>query len=530
MNELDTTIRVVTVYPDRARVTRSGSAALDAGRQVMEVKELPLGLGPDSVRASARGTARARLLGVEVQRAIYAETPAQGVRELEVQIEAVQDEMRLVDGQSQIVGQQRGVLDGLAGRTETYAIAWAAGEQSLEAELAMFDGLRGRAEALDRELVELAARKRELERRLQQLKGQLEQLRGARPRQRHTVRVEVEVSQAGELSVDLSYVVTGAGWKPLYDLRLVEAGGAPALEATYLAQVTQNTGEAWEGVSLSLSTARPALASVLPELKPWYVRPQPVMPLPRAEGMHMAVTAAPLRAKAAPDLAAAPAEAPQEVAPVQAATAAVESAGAAITYRVPGNVDIPSDGAPHKVTVAEMELPPRLDYVSAPRLVPAAYRRARLTNDSPYLLLPGPANLFAGDEFIGATHLELTPPQGEIELYLGVDDRIKVEREPLRRDVDKTLIGGKRRVRYAYQITLENHLGAEAKLNLQDQIPVAGHEAIKVRLESAEPKPAKQSELNILEWELALAPKEKRLVRFDFSVEYPPEMQLSGLP
>ncbi len=214
----------------------------------------------------------------------------------------------------------------------------------------------------------------------------------------------------------------------------------------------------------------------------------------------------------------------------QAATASVESSGASITYRVPGSTDIPSDGAPHKVFVAELNLPPRLDYVAAPRLVQAAYRRAKITNDSPYLLLPGPANLFAGDEFIGATRIELTPPQGEIELYLGVDDRIAIERELLRRDVDKTLIGGKRRTRFAYQITVENLLGVEARLSLQDQFPLAAHEAIKVRLEFAEPKPTKQDELNIVEWDFTLASKEKRQVRIDFSVEYPPEMQISGLP
>jgi hypothetical protein len=85
-------------------------------------------------------------------------------------------------------------------------------------------------------------------------------------------------------------------------------------------------------------------------------------------------------------------------------------------------------------------------------------------------------------------------------------------------------------VRFAYQITLENLLPTQARFNLQDQTPVAGHEDVKVRLESVEPKPTRQSELNILEWDFNLAPKEKRTVRFDFTVEYPPEMQINGLP
>jgi uncharacterized protein (TIGR02231 family) len=171
-----------------------------------------------------------------------------------------------------------------------------------------------------------------------------------------------------------------------------------------------------------------------------------------------------------------------------------------------------------------------LDYVSAPRLVGAAYRRARLTNDSLYVLLPGSANLFAGDEFIGTTSLGLTAPQGEIELYLGVDDRIKVERELVRREVDKKLIGGRERLRFGYTITLENLLPVEAHLTLHDQIPVARHADVKVKLESAEPQPAEQTELNLLNWDLVLKSQEKRGVRFDFSIDYPQGMALTGLP
>jgi len=253
------------------------------------------------------------------------------------------------------------------------------------------------------------------------------------------------------------------------------------------------------------------------------------MPVPRGEGAILPPAAQPARMKAAMEMV--DREAPQpERYSAQVATATVESGGTAVSYRVPGGTSIPADGAPHKVFVAEMELPPRLDYVAAPRLLQAAYCRAKITNDSAYLLLPGPASLFAGEEYIGTTRIELTAPQGEIELYLGVDDRIKVERELLRRDTEKTLIGGKRRVRFAYEITVENLGASAAQLNLQDQIPVAGHEEIKVSLESVQPKPTRQDELNILEWDLTLAPKEKRQVRYDFSVAYPPEMQLIGLP
>ena len=201
--------------------------------------------------------------------------------------------------------------------------------------------------------------------------------------------------------------------------------------------------------------------------------------------------------------------------------AEVDTTGPAVTYVIPGVTTIPPDGAAHKVTVTRFSLKPRLDYVSAPKLAQAVYRRAKADNDSPYTLLAGSANIFIADEYIGATSLELTAPQGEIELYLGNEDRIKVERELKRRDIDKRFIGGKRHLAFGYEIELENLLPDKVNLTLHDQIPVPRHEEIKVKLESADPRPAEQTELNLMKWELSLEPKEKRTVRFDFSVEIP---------
>jgi hypothetical protein len=58
---------------------------------------------------------------------------------------------------------------------------------------------------------------------------------------------------------------------------------------------------------------------------------------------------------------------------------------------------------------------------------------------------------------------------------------------------------------------------------------VSRHESIKVKLESADPKPAEQTELNELTWKLALDPGAKQFVRFDFSVEHPRDTSVIGL-
>ena len=525
MSEMETRIEQVVVFPDRALVRRRGEVDLAAGVQMVEVSGLPLSMNPDSVRVTARSatgtgeSARAKLLGVQVQMEFFSQAPAEQVRALENQLEAVQDELNNLDSRMELVKSRRLQLEALSGQSEVFATALASGEMDVETQMKLFSSLQKHAGDLDAELGKLQGERRGIERRLEQLKNQLEQMHSSRPPERFRAAIEVEVTAGGRLNFQLSYTVAKAGWKPLYDLRLADEDGKPQLEAGFLAQVNQLSGEDWMGVGLSLSTARPALAVTLPELKPWFIQPQiaaPVRPAMRSTAakptMEMAMVA----------------KAIEE--PVEEAVSQVDAAGASITYHTQAKVEIPSDGSPHKVTVGRFALTPDLDYVCAPRLIEAVYRRAKMVNDSEYLLLPGTANLFSGEEFIGSTVLELTAPRGEIELYLGVEDRIRVERELKRREVDKSLIGGKRRVHYGYELKLENLLPAAVKVMVHDQMPVGRHEDIKVKLESAIPKPKEPGELNLLDWELELAPKEKKNIRFEFVVEYPQEMRVMGLP
>jgi uncharacterized protein (TIGR02231 family) len=526
MHSIDSQITDVAVYPDRARITRQGQVNLQPGIQTLELANLPLRLLPDSIRATARGTAQARLMGVQAQRTFFTETPQEQLRELEQQIETISDQIQIYEARSASLEENRKALTALLAETKTYAIALSAGETDVEAQLKLFDSLRARTDKLADEQQSVAIQKRASERQLQKLQNELNLRRKSPRREQYTARIEVEVLQAGELQIELAYVVMNAGWQPLYDLRLIQQDDSQTvLEIAYLAQISQTTGEDWQDVALTLSTARPALTGAIPELDPWYIRPRP----PVSEQVRSAKFSRALGERDDASLVAMAVPAPQ-AAPVEEVYATVDNRGAAVTYKVPGTVVIPADGAPHKVVVTRIGLSPDLDYVSAPRLVQAVYRRAKLGNDSRYTLLPGKANIYVDEEYIGGSELELTAPGGAIELYLGIDDRIKVERELKRREVDKRLLGGKRRIQYGYQIEIENALPDEARLMIQDQIPVSGHEEIKVKLESAAPRPDRQTELNLLEWDLTLAPNTKQTLRFDFSVEYPQGIEVGGLP
>ena len=215
--------------------------------------------------------------------------------------------------------------------------------------------------------------------------------------------------------------------------------------------------------------------------------------------------------------------------PATATVAVVEDGGPAVHFTVAGQSDIPSDGSPHKTTLNQFTLEPALDYLAVPRHTDAVYRRATVINGSSSPLLPGPVNLFVGGDFIGRTQLEYTPANGEIELLFGVEERITIERELVKRDVDKRLLRDNRQLLYGYEIEIENLLKTAIQLEVHDQIPVSRHEQIKIKLEHVRPEPAEKTELNLLEWHCSLAAREKQAIRYSYSVEHPRSLRVAGL-
>jgi uncharacterized protein (TIGR02231 family) len=529
MTSIASQVIEVTVFPDRARVTRRGSLSLEPGVQRVEFGELPLAMQTESVRASGRGTPAA-LLGVDTRRTYFTDTPIAAVQELEKQIEALNDQDKALGDQAAAAELQTQFVKKLADQAaEQLARGIAMGRSDINQSSALLAFTRQQLAEAQQTLRDIGLQRRELARQLAKLNADLTTYRSTRPRERFLAVVEVDVQQAGELSVDLTYLVTGAGWKPLYDVRATGTeSDAPSLKISYLAQVTQNSGEDWVDSSMTLSTARPALTSIRPELDPWYLdayAPPPQLRM-RAAAQTMAMGAMP----ASPSPASAGfAEAPRQVDMVLQ-QAEVSSEGASVTFKLAQRVSIPSDGTPRKVTVSTLELKPRLDYICIAKLAEAAYRRARITNGSEYLLLPGTANLFVEGDYVGNFALDKVSPREEFELTLGVDDRIFVKRELKAQNVDKTFIGDRRRMRIGYEIEIRNMRTTKVDVELHDQLPVSRHEQIKVKLESTDPKPSEQTELNELSWNLSLAPNDKRFVRFDFTIEHPVSMTVSGLP
>jgi uncharacterized protein (TIGR02231 family) len=210
-------------------------------------------------------------------------------------------------------------------------------------------------------------------------------------------------------------------------------------------------------------------------------------------------------------------------------TAEINTSGVAVTFRLSGSSDVPGDGSSRKVTIGEHELDPKLDYAAVPKHTDSVFRRATVPNKTGAPLLQGQVSLFAAGEFIGRNQLPFTAPNDDIEFLLGVEDRITVERELVKRQTDKRFMRDRRKTGYGYKIKLKNLLPTAALVTVEDHIPVPRHEEITVKLESVRPAPTEQSELNLLKWELRLAAESEQTITYEYSVEHPREMNVTGL-
>ena len=86
MVDLAAPIKEVTVYADRALVTRSGSISLEAGEHELRINDLPQFLR-DSLRAAGQGPQGTRILNVDITTAFHSRPPESEIQILQHELE-----------------------------------------------------------------------------------------------------------------------------------------------------------------------------------------------------------------------------------------------------------------------------------------------------------------------------------------------------------------------------------------------------------------------------------------------------------
>jgi uncharacterized protein (TIGR02231 family) len=525
-------IVAVTVYADRALVIRRGVVDLTGIEQELVITSMPETLETESIRVRGTGTVAVRLMGVSSDRIYTTEPVAERVAHLTRQIEQLEAEKRHLQAQVDALVLQSSFIAGLREKTEEpFAQSLSRKNLSLSETLDFLNFIGSQYSEYAIASGECKTQQQELDKELQVLRASLQKIQTPHPKESLSIVVGVEVAGEGEFELEVSYIVNRASWTPLYDLRFNTT--SDIVHLGYLAEITQSSGEDWIGANLTLSTAKPGLGTLPPKLEPWYIdAPRPQMLRQRrfaAQPPLLPSIAEPPASAVRADWQEEGEVAEDDLIQAESVTAEVSKEGSVVNFKLNGGGNIPSDGVPHKTTIFNDDYPCNFDYVAMPRLVSFAYLQANVKNNpNGATLLPGKANIFRNNVFIGTTQLENIAPGQEFKLNLGIDEGLKIERDLVERLVDKRLISNQRRITYSYRLIITNLLDKEVNLKVTEQLPVSRNEQIKVRLSRSNPQ-IQLSEMGILEWQLTLPPQEKRDIYYQFNVEHPPELMVVGL-
>lgn len=381
---------------------------------------------------------------------------------------------------------------------------------------------------LNKQLLKLNRRKteknnlrNEMQTRLNSLKNyQSTANQSAKPAQGpiHRIVVTVSSKEVSTGKVTLSYLVSGAGWIPLYDLRSELTAGKVNLN--YKAQVFQNTGNSWEDVKLTISTNNPYQNKIKPTLHPWYIdyfnAPAPAR---GSVGFNGYVAPATMDYKANKTQADKYTYEEEKDAATSAQFTQIISQTISAEFRIDLPYTIPSNNEKHMVLISNTDLAANYKYYTVPKLDASVYLVAQISKLDELQLVPAKANIFFDGSYIGETYIDPTTMDDTLTLSLGKDPSLVVKRTLLKKESKEKVIGTQKEKMNTFQIEVKNLKSTNATVVVQDQIPVTQN--AEIIIEAVETGKARLDPVTgLLEWEVSLKPKESKTINFSYKVKY----------
>src|SRR5690554_640173 len=181
---------------------------------------------------------------------------------------------------------------------------------------------------------------------------------------------------------------------------------------------------------------------------------------------------------------------------------------------------VKSDNKNYTVDMEVYDLPAFYQYYCVPKVDKDAFLIANIIDWEKYNLLEGEANVFFEETYVGKTLLDVRYASDTLEISLGRDKKVSVNREKIKDFTDKQFIGNKKEETRAWKTTVKNNKNQTINMIILDQAPVSTIEEIEVNVQNI--SGAKQnSETGEIKWEFELKPNDKKDFELKYSVKYP---------
>ncbi|KAH8918513.1 hypothetical protein BT69DRAFT_1267680 [Atractiella rhizophila] len=511
----DFPIDEVTLYSKRAEVSRTVNCALKKGDNEVVVGNLPTCLIRETLKVDGSAEINTILKYVtyqvvDVERVSLNSSPE--YKALVAQVNTLRASLERVHSRKEVLKNFVAALSPEKAGVEQLKEALKYQE---EEGASMYE----REVELGKELQRVQEAKNDLERGVNGGKADgTERLRG-----KATVGVWAE--EEGEVELSFSYATDKALWTPRYDARLtsIEAkSGEKPLKLSYKAVILQATGEDWNNIQLSLSTAIPTLSTKPPTLNPWTL--SALQPEPKAE-FTLAATGGGRTRQTARKSTGGKAARKQladgsglgEVAryrKMTVQTLEVKTSNHLSTqFELPGVTTLKSledhefddltgwfdeeyedqeemDGRllevlqRRTVAINELNLPASFEWFVVPRMSESVFLNASCKNTSEYPLLKGPATVYLDGSFVAKSVIVDVNVNEKFILNLGPDRSIRVSYPPrTKNSTTSGFISKARSHTYTQRAIIHNTKQQSVnQLTLLDRVPLSSDGSIHVKI------------------------------------------------
>jgi uncharacterized protein (TIGR02231 family) len=246
MKSLTSHIQSVTVFPNIAAITRTATVSLAKGDTVVCFDRLPETLTEKSVQV--KGFGKAILGNVKIEKAFYDDESDATRKEVMDQALKAEEQLRIALDKVTRLNKEKSFIDNIIQKVTSPNQKTKESELDPEKWIKMITFYQEKLETLDKNILAADHDKVKCQDEFDRLKSKLEQLGNPQAKkQKYRVAVSLDITEAGDVTLELSYHVPGARWYPIYDLRVTSD---KKINLAYQAMVAQSSGENWDNVEL----------------------------------------------------------------------------------------------------------------------------------------------------------------------------------------------------------------------------------------------------------------------------------------
>ncbi|MFB8241698.1 DUF4139 domain-containing protein [Kitasatospora purpeofusca] len=142
--------------------------------------------------------------------------------------------------------------------------------------------------------------------------------------------------------------------------------------------------------------------------------------------------------------------------------------------------DIPSDGTWHTVTIDDIAVSVRPEYVAVPAVEERVYATLVLTNGTARAVLAGPVEVTVDDEFLLTGALPTLAPGGVRRLGIGVAESVEVTRRTELHESTAGMLNSSTVLDHRVRVELANRLGRPVTVEVRERVPVSSDADVRI--------------------------------------------------